>query len=225
MQQIRENLSLLSKKYPKISDADFAEQGSDTWFKMKLGVLSASNAHKIVAKKGTATRDGYIHELCAQIMTGEHESISGAALDWGKHLEDSARAAFEFKTGLELEEVPFVFKDDTFREGASPDALVIDKMGVEIKCPLNSANHIKSILDKPKSEWLWQTNYQMRILGVDEWMFCSFDPRCTKLQLHTMIIERDEKKQKAFDEAVPEFLHDLDKALETLGVHFGSQWE
>jgi hypothetical protein len=42
-----------------------ARQQSDPWFKMKLGVISASNASRAVAKKGTATRHTYLCELVA----------------------------------------------------------------------------------------------------------------------------------------------------------------
>lgn len=202
-------------------------QGSQDWFNLKLGVLSASNAYKIVAKEGTATRDGYLMELCAQVATREHAKLSAHALEWGKSFEEPARATFAFTYGKEIEEVPFVFKDDSWREGTSPDGIVFaDEAGVEIKVPFNSVHHIDAILnDKLKPEWSWQVQYQMRCLDADKILFCSFDPRNMSTPLHIVEVGRDEKKQSTFDEKIPQFLHDYDMMLEKLGLKFGSQWE
>ena len=48
---INKTLKAFEKKYGV--DVTDTRQGSESWFTLKLGVLSASNASKIVAKKGT----------------------------------------------------------------------------------------------------------------------------------------------------------------------------
>ena len=68
LKQIDSLLKKFEKKY-KFTIAG-ADQGSEEWFKLKLGVLSASNANKIVAKVGTQTRATYMSELIAQVVTG-----------------------------------------------------------------------------------------------------------------------------------------------------------
>src|SRR3990167_5106863 len=83
-----------------------AMQGSDAWFKLKLGVLSASNASKIVAKKDSETRHTYMAELCAQVCTGIMEEINSKYLDWGNQNEDAARSSYEFFSGQTITEVP-----------------------------------------------------------------------------------------------------------------------
>ena len=135
-----------------------AQQGSEAWFNLKLGVISASNISKVVAKKTSQTRETYMCELVGQVMTSLMADISAAAMDWGNHHEDGARAAYEMGGNATIIELPFVFKDESFREGCSPDGLIKGtEGGVEIKCPYNTTNHIKFLLmDTIKSEYKWQ---------------------------------------------------------------------
>lgn len=204
---------------------DSAQQ-SEAWFNAKLGVLSASNASKIVAKRDSETRNTYMCELVAQICTGLHKEFGGAALDWGNQHEDAARAYYEFATGFQLTPLPFVFKDASYREGCSPDAFVNDKRGCEIKCPFDSTNFIKFLVaDDIKPEWRWQYQFTLRVTDADQWDFCEYDPRMLLKPMHIVTVERDEKMQKTFEDAVPQFIDDMDKMLAQIGVKFGDQWK
>jgi hypothetical protein len=202
-----------------------AAQGSDAWFKTKLGVLSASNADKIVAKKDSEGRATYMAGLIAQVCTGLMPEFSSKETDWGNQHEDAARSSYEFETGLDIIELPFVFLDDKFREGCSPDGIVTVKKGVEFKCPFNSVNYVKFLTEGfVKSEWKWQNQFTLRVMNADEWDFAQFDPRMNKKPLHIITVERDEAKQKTLADAVPQFIHDMDKMLAEIGIEFGDQW-
>lgn len=222
--QVEELLAKFEGKYGlRISGA---QQQSEAWYWAKLGVLSASNASKIVAKRDSETRNTYMCQLISQICTGEHKEISAAALDWGNQHEDAARAYYEFSTGYSLTPLPFIFKDDSFREGCSPDAFVTDKKVCEIKCPYDSANFVKFLIaDQIKPEWKWQMQFIMRVTGAEIMDYSEYDPRMKIKPLHKITAERDEKMQKTFDEAVPQFIEDLDKALAQIGIQFGEQWK
>jgi exodeoxyribonuclease (lambda-induced) len=227
MKSLSEINDLLGKFEKKFGiSALGADQQSDAWFTMKLGVLSASNASKIVAKKDSETRFTYLCELVAQICTGIHHEISGPALAWGNDNEDKARAFYEFQSGHTITQVPFVFKDDSFREGCSPDGLIESRMGVEIKCPFASSNYIKFLLeDSVKPEWKWQYQYLMRVLDAKEWEFTQYDPRMRVKPRHILRVSYDEKMQNTLNDAVPQFIDDMDQALEKIGIEFGSQWK
>ena len=88
-----------------------AQQGSTMWQILKLGVISASNVNKAVAKAGSETRNTYLAELCAQICTGTFDELNSKYLEWGNFHEDAARSYYEFSTGDEVKQLPFVFKD------------------------------------------------------------------------------------------------------------------
>ena len=52
---------------------------------MRLGVISASNASKLLAKRGSATRDSYLAQLVGEIATGmPQDEINAKAMAWGK---------------------------------------------------------------------------------------------------------------------------------------------
>jgi putative phage-type endonuclease len=203
-----------------------ANQGSDEWFKAKLGVISASNASKVVAKKDSETRNTYMMELIAQICTGDQEEINSKYLEWGNTYEAAARSSYEFSTGSEITEVPFVFKNETFREGCSPDGIVDGKKGVEIKCPYNAVHYIKFLTeDKIKPEYVWQYQFALRVMGAAEMDFCQYHPNMKKSPLKILTVHADEEKQKTLEDAVPQFIHDMDKVLEKIGMKFGDQWK
>lgn len=202
-----------------------AQQGSAAWFNLKLGVISASNASKVVAKKDSETRATYMAELAAQVCTGDQEELNSKYLDWGNQYEAAARSSYEFSSGETITQIPFVYKDESYREGCSPDGIVNNKKGVEIKCPYNAVHYIKFLTeDKIKSEYQWQCQYTLRVMGADSWDFCQYHPNMKVSPLKVITIGRDEEKQKAFDDLVPAFIEDMDKMLAKIGVKFGDQW-
>ena len=224
LNEIRENLKAFENQFgiPVLDSI----QGSDAWFKLKLGVISASNASKVVAKKDSETRNTYMCQLVAQVCTGIMDEINGKALDWGKQTEDSARACYEFSTGATMTQLPFVYKDGLFREGCSPDGIVSPTKGVEIKCPFNTVNYIQFLANGHiKPEYVWQYQYTMRVMGAKEWDFVQYDPRMKTTPIKIVTISVDEEKQKTMDDAVPQFISDMDKMLEKIGIKFGDHWK
>lgn len=201
-------------------------QGSSEWLKMKLGVISASNVHKAIAKKGTDTREGYISELVGQIATREMPQIDGQALRWGTENEASARSAYELATNFDVEEVAFIYGPDK-RTGVSPDGLSNKRTrGLEIKNPWTTKVHIDFLLmDKIKLEYQYQVQFSLFVSGLEIWDFCSYDKRMLSNQLKIMPIERDVKMMERFTNDIGEFILDMDKALDKLGLVYGSQWD
>ena len=223
LEEIKKNLELFEKTFemPVVG----AQQGSAAWLTMKLGVVSGSNASKVVAKKDSETRLTYLCDLVAEICTGVIEEQNFKQMEWGKAHEDAARSHYEFSTDQKIQEVLFVFKDSSFREGCSPDGLLSNGRGAEIKCPWDSANYVKFLVaDKIKTEWQWQNQFNMRITDATHWDFVQYDPRMKKQPMKILTIERDEEKQRILDEAVPEFIADMDKLLAKIGIKFGEQW-
>lgn len=203
-----------------------AEQLSEPWFQMKLGVISASNASRAVAKKGTATRHSYLCELIAEVCTGVIEEMNFKQTEWGKQHEKAARSSYEFANNVKMQPLSFVFKDENFRTGCSPDGLVTATKGSEIKCPFDSANYIKFLLnDEVKAEWEWQNQFTLWVMGAAEWDVVQFDPRMKTKPLHFMTAKPDLDKQKKLDDDIPELILSMDQMLASIGVKFGSQWE
>lgn len=219
----------LVRKFEAMSGQQVADapQGTGAWAFMKLGVLSASNASKIVAKKDSETRATYMAELVAQVCTGlAKQEFESRPTEWGKQHEDAARACYEFTTGYTVTQLPFVYRDETFRVGCSPDGLVGESKGAEIKVPYATENYIKFLTsDKIKPEYQWQTQFTLWVLGASEWDFVQYDPRMKVSPMKILTVAQDAEKFKTLDDAVPAFIDDMDKLLERIGIKFGAQWK
>lgn len=203
------------------------EQGSMAWLQTRLGVVTSSEISDAVAGLKTKTRNTYLCKLVAEVSSGMIEEINSKYLDWGKLHEPAARATYEFENDCEIMQVPFIFKDDTFREGFSLDGIDLKTdRTVEIKCPYNTTNFIKFLLnDDVKKEWELQCQHQLRCSGAETAVIIQYDPRMVVQPYKTLEIERDPKTQKMFDETIPQFINDLDTMLGMLGIAYGDQWK
>jgi hypothetical protein len=204
------------------------DQGSPEWQKAKLGVISASNISKVLAKKGTETRHGYMMELIGQIATKEAEEFNAKALEWGKVNEPAARAAYEFETGNNVELAGFIYGPDK-RTGCSPDGMITKlNRGLEIKNPMTGKVHADFLtMDKIKIEYIYQVQFSMWVTGFDEWDFCSFHAKfkAPGTMLKILTIKRDAELMKRFDDEIPAFISEMDEHLKKLKINYGSQWE
>lgn len=204
---------------------DNIQQGSQQWLQMKLGVISASNVHAVLAKKGTQTRENYLLDLVSQIATRQSESIDGQALRWGKENEDGARSAYEIVTQRTVDQVSFVYGKDK-RIGASPDGIIRDQsIGCEFKSPWNSRNHAAFLVsDKVKKEYIYQVQFCMYVTGFDYWDFCSYDKRFIKNMLKINTFKKDVSMMDMFDNEISLFISEMDLMLEKIDLKWGDQW-
>jgi exodeoxyribonuclease (lambda-induced) len=200
------------------------EQQSYDWFRMRLGVITASQAAKVVMKSNSQTRLSYMAQLVAEIATGEpRENMSNKATEWGNENEPKALETYRFITGRPVDSAPFLLTDD-MRCGASPDGLSSDR-GIEIKCPLMSENHVMTLCEgNIKKDYQWQVDFSLWVTGLDLWDFGSFDPRMRKNNLHVITVERNDSRMKTLDDAIPQFISELDKMLYSAGFQWGEQW-
>lgn len=107
------------------------EQGSDEWFKARLGVPTASMFSAILAKGEGKTRRSYMNKLAAEIITGEPgETFTSQAMERGKMMEDEARDFYSFLYSETPERAGFVRSDIA---GWSPDSLIGSGGALEIK--------------------------------------------------------------------------------------------
>lgn len=107
------------------------EQGTEAWFKVRLGLPTASNFSAILAKGEGKTRRSYMCKLAAEIVTGEPgEAFSTGAMERGKIMEADARALYALLSDAPLRQVGFISNGP---KGCSPDSLIGDEGGLEIK--------------------------------------------------------------------------------------------
>lgn len=114
------------------------EQGSEAWFRARMGRPTASRFATVLAKgKGggeSVTRRKYLYQLAGEIISGEPaESFSNAHTERGKLMEPEARAAYAFLRDAAPVQVGFIHNEIA---GASPDSLLGDKGILELKTKL-----------------------------------------------------------------------------------------
>jgi putative phage-type endonuclease len=197
------------------------EQGSPEWFASRLGKVTASKIADIVSttKSGYSTsRANYMAQLVVERLTGvKAESFTNSAMEWGTQTEPLARAAYELKNGVMVDEVAMIDHPTIPMSGASPDGLVGDEGMIEIKCP-NTATHIDTVLaDKANKQYVYQQQWQMACTGRQWNDFVSFDPRMPdNLQLFIKRVERDDELIKELEAEVVKFLAEVDEKVEKL---------
>ena len=177
------------------------EQGSNEWLQSRLGKPTASNFGKLITPTGkpSTSAEGYINELIAQKITGElPEFYTNAAMERGNELEPAAKALYEFINGVEVVEVGLCLHDE-FECGASPDALVGDDGGLEVKCPLPHT-HVAYLRDgKVPSKYIPQIQGCLWITGREWWDFMSYHPAMEDLIVR---VERDNEYIKKLADQV-----------------------
>lgn len=160
------------------------EQGSPEWIEARLGIPTASRFKDVMTlprskadrDKGalSETAETYMCELVAELCIKKQRIINARALEWGAAEEPKAVADYAFTSPEPVDRVGFILRDDQL-VGCSPDALVGDDGGLEIKCPENPAVHIKTLYrrEMPK-EHVPQVQGNMYITGRQWWDFMSY---------------------------------------------------
>jgi hypothetical protein len=174
-------------------------QRSEAWFEARRGLPTCSRFDMILtAAKGapSASQDKLINELIAESILPPEEGLIRPATDemrQGMILEGEARCRYELEFSKEpVREVGFILADCGLY-GGSPDALVGDNGGVEIKCP-NPSTHIgyfrAGVLP---NDYKCQVHGYMAVSGRQYWDFFSyarsFPPFCIR-------VDRDEFTEK-----------------------------
>jgi putative phage-type endonuclease len=194
---------------------EMMEQGTEEWFTIRIGKVTASRVADVIAKTKTgysATRDNYMAQLVCERLTGQKgESFSNAAMQHGTDTEPLARAAYEAFQDILVDEVGFVPHPSIIMAGASPDGLVGDDGLLEIKCP-NTATHIETLLSQSvPGKYNTQMQFQMACTGRKWCDFVSFDNRLPdELQLFVKRVPRDNEFIKQMEDEVVKFLNELD---------------
>ena len=184
------------------------EQGSPEWLASRLGRPSASMFGKLVTGGGkpSGSAESYINEMIAERLTGRSKPFfTNEHMERGNFLEPEARQAYEFITDFEVVETGFIL-DDSQEFGCSPDGLVANDGGLEIKCPSDSVHVSYLRAGKVPAKYYQQVQGCMMITGREWWDFMSYHPEMPHLLVR---MKRNEK----FIEAMAE---QLEAAVKTI---------
>lgn len=152
------------------------EQGSPEWHMARCGIPTASNFDKIVDIQGDPTKQKrkYLFSLAGERVTGRPEDgFVSAAMLRGKEMEAEAVDFYEITTGRAVQRVGFCLAEGY---GCSPDGLIGEDGGLEIKCP-TLATHVSYLVDgKMPWDYFQQVQGSLLVTGRKWWDFMSYYP-------------------------------------------------
>jgi len=155
---------------------DNISQGTTEWDNLRAGNPGASSISKIITNKGERSkqRDDYMRQLAGELITGHcEETFKSIHMENGLLREESARSSFELIKDVEIRKVALVYKDEQRKFHVSPDGLIGDYAGIEIKNPMMKT-HVKYLLDKKlPSDYFSQIQMSLYTCELDLYYFMS----------------------------------------------------
>lgn len=158
-------------------------QKSQEWWRVRRGIPTASEFDRIlspVKMTPSQSQNPYIDELIADLFDQMYslEPDSGfvsKAMQDGIDWEPAARRWYAFDQNVDVNEVGFVVSD-CGRFGASPDGLIGDDGGLEIKRPMLKT-HIKWLREGVlPNEHKCQVHGELLATKRKWWDFLSYSP-------------------------------------------------
>lgn len=202
-------------------DTTTIAQGSPEWLQARVGSIGASRLHEALARTKTgwgATRQYVMATLIIERLTNApQETFTNDAMRWGTEKEPEARAAYEFYSGVTVEQVGLIRHPTIAYSHASPDGLVGSEGLVEIKCPV-SATHIETLLsNKVAEKYVIQMQWQMGVTGRQWCDFVSYDPRFPEeMRLWVTRVHRDDARIAELEREVQVFLAEVAEKVDRL---------
>jgi len=190
-------------------------QGSEEWHKARLGIPTASRFDSIITPTGKPSKqaDKYVDELIAEWLAGQPLDM-GEITHWmqiGIDSEQQAREQFAFITDKDVECVGFCLEDQE-RYGASPDGLISQDEGLEIKC-VKPSTLVSYYRDGFPKKYTPQIQANMLVTERHKWHFIAYN---SMMKPFRCIVERDDKYIDEMTKLLNDFLGKLEDEKEKL---------
>lgn len=192
-------------------------QGSLNWMIARAGVVTASEFDNILTPE-FKLRTGqtvitYLHRKAAEKwLGGPLAGFSVWDTEQGKLLEEEAIPAYALLKSTTVRRVGLITTDDG-RVGCSPDGLIGENSGIEVKCPAPHTHVGYLLANTLPKDYAAQVHGSMYVTGYDNWQFMSFARKFPELIL---TVKRDKEIQESIHNALEAFLERLEAAFSRL---------
>ena len=193
------------------------EQQSPEWFAIKAGIPSAGSAKEIVTEKGEPYKSQtlYADKLADEAIRGHtDEGYQSKAMKTGSIRERESRIVYELDHIVDVQEMGFIFNDSK-KYGCSPDGIINNSYGIEMKNPLGKT-HVKYLREGKLPTgvgYVQQIQMSLLVTGFDRWDFMSYCPGHSPFYVR---VERDEVFIKKLEEQLEGFCFKLAKLIKKL---------
>lgn len=158
------------------------EQRTEEWFDARKGRITASSVGAILGHAPYATRDDVMRRMVREWIGAASEFDGNIATEYGTRNESGALTEYQMEVGNRVEAVGFITHEDW--AGCSPDGLIGDNAGLEIKCPFGLRNddkpQFKTLADQP--HYYDQIQFSLWVTCREWWHFYQWSPRGTALE-------------------------------------------
>lgn len=190
------------------------EQGSSKWFTARCGVVTASEVDALLTpsfapRNGRGVERYFYRKLAEKVMGYSAASLNTFAMDNGSIVEKIARPWYAFDRGVPVKTVGFCLSDDG-RCGASPDGLVGEDGGLEIKAPTPPIHLSYLFAGKVPDDYLPQVHFSLWVTKRKWWDFVSYN---TDLPPLVVRVYPEEAIQGAIRATLEAFLAKLDAGM------------
>jgi YqaJ-like viral recombinase domain len=196
------------------------EQGHVDWFNLRIGKVTASEMKNLLTpefelRKGEMPKT-YLYSKLAELWRGKPLISTGSwATEQGQLREEEAIPWLALENGWKIRPGGFIESDDG-RCGCSPDGLVSDNLGIEVKCP-EPTNHVRYLIEgKVPKEYVVQVYASLYVTGFPKWLFFSYQRGFPPLIIE---VPREEAIMQKIGEAVASFHSELAKAKERIAKY------
>jgi hypothetical protein len=191
-------------------------QGSDEWRQARVGLPTASGFDSLLTAKTlkpSTSAHGYLCKLMAEHYLGRPlEDAETGFIGRGRAMEEEGLSWYEMARDVAVERVGLCLSDDR-RYGCSPDGLVGDDGGLEVKVPAAHVQ-IKYLLDPSAlvSDYRGQVQGNLLVTHRKWWDLVSYNPEIPPV---VMRVKRDDEYLSLLVPILADFLGRLDVAKAT----------
>lgn len=182
-------------------------QGSPEWHWSRLGIPTASQFGRIVStktRKPLAGAETLMHELLAEWLIGMPLGAGTSNfMIRGTEMEPHAVDYYELQRNVSTVPVGVCMRDDRM-VACSPDRLIDDDGGLEIKCP-GAKQHVANLLGMG-DDYFAQVQGNIWLTGRKWWDLLSYHP---EIPCAIVRVPRDEAYIAALASGVDQFIADL----------------
>lgn len=159
----------------------YIKSNTPEWYNARRGRLTASTrAQLIYCKQGWPTM---LKEIWAELAPDwKREPRDSVAMSWGRDNESRALATIELELGVEIQDPGLIINPKWPFIAGTPDG-VFERNGkrvsVQVKCPYNPQRHLDNVYGggSINEQYFYQVHWEAMLLGADEILFVSYDPR------------------------------------------------
>lgn len=193
---------------------------SEEWYKARYGKFTSSNIHSLMGAKGLGdTGRTYAFELAVEILHGRDLEDNYVSFDMNVGIEREPYAFDQFKQNKSLQFLtvePCSFKALGDNTGSTPDGIVSDNSGLEIKCP-KSKNFFRIVAtNEVDKKWYDQMQHQMYVWGFKQTYFFTYTIYNSVPMWHEIVFQRDEERIELMKSRISEATTIRDEFVEAI---------